>query len=201
MTPVFLRLTWPAAKSISHGVLGFLTILAMSFLSITPVKADSPYFSETEIVRTGHEFFGKASSDLASVIEYTFKKKGKPTAYIVGQQASGALVVGLSYGEGWLRQKRGGQTKVYWQGPTVGVDVGGDGARVLVLVYKLQSPQDIFDRFGGVEGSAYMVGGVGVTFRSNNNVHLAIIRTGLGVRLGVNAGYLKYTPKPTWNPF
>lgn len=201
MTPAKQRLSRPVPRTAFYGVLAILAALAITIAAPLPARAEIPSFSETEMVRTGHETFGKASSELASVVEYVFKKKGRPTAYIVGQQASAALGVGLNYGEGWLRQKSGGQTKVYWQGPSVGVDVGGDGARVLVLVYKLQEPQQLFDRFGGVDGSAYVVGGVGVTFRTNNKVNLAIIRTGLGLRLGVNAGYLKYTRKPTWNPF
>ncbi len=170
-------------------------------LGASPLSAGENHFSQSEMVKTGHAFFGKASADLASVIEYAFKKKGKPTAYIVGQQGSGAIIAGLRYGEGWLRMKNGSQTKVFWQGPSLGLDVGGDGTRVMVLVYKLRTPDDIFDRFGGVQGAGFIVGGAGVTFRSNNKVHLAIIRTGLGLRLGVNVGYLKYTRKSTWNPF
>lgn len=201
MTPVFQRLFRPMIQRAAYGFCAIIAVLALNLASTGLAKADSNSFSETEMVRTGHETFGKASSELASIIEHIFKKKGRPTAYVVGQQASAAFVVGLNFGEGWLRQKSGGQTKVYWQGPTVGVDVGGDGARVLVLVYNLQEPRELFTRFGGVQGSAYIVGGFGVTFRSHNNVHLAIIRTGLGLRLGINAGYLKYTRKPTWNPF
>ncbi len=180
------------------------TLIAFMFAvsaAASPLDAKEYFYSQSEIVKTGHSFFGKASADLASVVEYVFKKKGKPTAYIVGQQGSAAVLAGLRYGEGWLRLKSGGQTKVYWQGPSFGIDVGGDGARVMVLVYNLQSPDEIFTRFGGVQGAGFIVGGAGVTFRSNNKVHLAIIRTGLGLRLGVNVGYLKYTRKSTWNPF
>ncbi len=182
-----------------YALLLSAVFFALSFAA--PASATGNFYSETEIVKTGHKFFGKASADLASVIEYIFKKKGKPTAYIIGQQASGAFLAGLRYGEGWIRPKSGGQTKVFWQGPSFGIDVGGDGARVMVLVYNMQNTDEIFDRFGGVQGAAYMVGGAGVTFRSNNKIHLAIIRTGLGLRLGVNVGYLKYTRKSTWNPF
>lgn len=201
MIPSFQRQKGALTQSVISSLMALAAVIMLLVSLSQAARAEMPAFSESEMVRTGHEFFGKASSDLASVIEYTFKKKGKPTAYIVGQQASGAIAVGLNYGEGWLRQKSGGQTKVYWQGPSVGVDFGGDGARVLVLVYKLQSPEQLFDRFGGVAGAAYMLGGAGVTFRTNNKVTLAIIRTGFGLRLGVNAGYLKYTRKPTWNPF
>ena len=186
-------------KTLFQQITAVFVLLALS--GVSSLEAKENFFSQSEMVKTGHAFFGKASADLASVIEYVFKKKGKPTAYIVGQQGSGAVIAGLRYGEGWLRMKSGGQTKVFWQGPSLGLDVGGDGTRVMVLVYNLRSPDDIFHRFGGVQGAGFIVGGAGVTFRSNDNIHLAIIRTGLGLRLGVNVGYLKYTRKSTWNPF
>ena len=158
-------------------------------------------FSSQEILDAGHKFFGETTEGLADVVEYCFHKLGEPNGYIMGEEAAGAFVAGLRYGEGQLKLKNGMSQKVFWQGPSVGFDFGGNGSRVLVLVYGVQDPADIFNRFVGVDGSAYVVGGLGVNFQQNNDVKLAPIRTGVGARLGVNAGYLKYTSKPTWNPF
>ena len=158
-------------------------------------------YSEDEIVRAGNNFFGKVSGGLASAIEWTFQKAGRPNGYILGQDAGGAFFAGLSYGEGTLYTKDAGSYKVYWQGPSVGYDFGGDGSKVMTLVYDLRDPSDIYDRFGGVEGTAYLVGGVSVQLQKAGHVTLAPIRAGIGLRLGANVGYLKYTRYPTWNPF
>jgi hypothetical protein len=158
-------------------------------------------YSEDEIIRAGNNFFGKVSGGLASAIEWAFQKAGRPNGYILGQDAGGAFVAGLAYGEGTLYTKDAGSFKVYWQGPSVGYDFGGDGSKVMTLVYNLRDPSDIFDRFGGVEGTAYLVGGVSVQFQKAGHVTLAPIRAGIGLRLGANVGYLKYTRSPTWNPF
>jgi hypothetical protein len=159
-------------------------------------------YSSEEILLTGHKFFGKATRGLGEAIEYAFSNQGEPTAYIVGEEAAGALVGGLRYGEGIIYYKNGTRQKIYWQGPSLGFDIGGNGSRTLVLVYNSTSPRDIYGiRFGGVEGSAYLVGGVGVNFQKNEDIILAPIRTGVGARLGANVGYLKYSRKPSWNPF
>lgn len=158
-------------------------------------------FSQNEILHAGHGFFGSVSKGLANVVEYTFQKAGRPNGYILGEDAGGAFVAGLRYGEGTLYTKDAGVHKVYWQGPSVGYDFGGEGSKTMVLVYNLRSPYDMFDRFGGVQGSAYFIGGVGVQFLKSGDVTLAPIRSGIGFRLGANIGYLKYTPRPTWNPF
>ncbi len=158
-------------------------------------------YSVDEITRTGHGFFGATSRGLASVIEYAFRKQGRPNGYILGDDAGGALIAGLRYGGGRLFTRDAGEHPVYWQGPSIGYDAGGDGSKVMVLVYKLRHPEDIYRRFAGVEGSAYVVGGVGINFQTNDNIVLAPIRTGIGLRMGANIGYLKYTRRPTWNPF
>jgi hypothetical protein len=158
-------------------------------------------YSEDEIVRAGNHFFGKVSGGLASAIEWAFQKAGRPNGYILGQDAGGAFVAGLAYGEGTLYTKDAGDFKVYWQGPSVGYDFGADGSKVMTLVYNLRDPSDIFDRFGGVEGAAYLIGGVSVQLQKSGHVTLAPIRAGVGLRLGANVGYLKYTRNPTWNPF
>lgn len=158
-------------------------------------------YSSNEIIAAGHQFFGAVTKGLASVIEYAFQKQGRPNGYILGQDAGGAFIAGLRYGEGVLYTKDAGHHRVYWQGPSIGYDAGGDGSKVMVLVYNLRDPYDIYRRFGGVDGSAYMVGGVGLTFQKNGGIVTAPIRTGIGLRLGANVGYLKYTRAPTWNPF
>jgi hypothetical protein len=158
-------------------------------------------YSEDEIIRAGNSFFGTISGGLASAIEWTFQKAGRPNGYILGQDAGGAFVAGLAYGEGTLYTKDAGNFKVYWQGPSVGYDFGADGSKVMTLVYNLRDPSDIYDRFGGVEGTAYLVGGVSVQLQKAGHVTLAPIRAGVGLRLGANVGYLKYTRNPTWNPF
>ncbi len=158
-------------------------------------------FSPEEIKSAGHRFFGKVSSGFASAVEYTFQKSGRPNGYIVGEEAGGAFVAGLRYGEGTLHTSNGGQYRVFWQGPSLGYDFGAEGSKTMVLVYNLSDPSQIYNRFAGIDGSAYLVGGVGVTYLARDDVVVAPIRSGVGLRLGANVGYLKYTRLPTWNPF
>jgi hypothetical protein len=158
-------------------------------------------FSVEDIRAAGRGFFGTASAGLASVIEYAFERYGRPNGYILGTEGGAALLAGLRYGEGKLVTKTTGQQKVYWQGPSLGYDFGLAGSRVMFLVYNLRSPEDMFARFAGIDGSAYLVGGVGITFLKKGPLILAPIRTGLGLRLGANVGYLKFTSEPSLNPF
>ena len=158
-------------------------------------------YTSEEIFATGHQFFGKTTRGLAEAIEYVFQSQGEPTAYIVGEEGAGAFVGGLRYGEGTIYYKDGTREKIYWQGPSVGWDFGGNGSRAMVLVYNSDAPRDLYARFGGVEGSAYLIGGLGINFQKHSGIVLAPIRTGVGARLGANIGYLKYSRKPTWNPF
>jgi hypothetical protein len=188
-----LGLAWVMAASLAAPS------LAQTTSSINK-KQRSTYTTE-EIMAQGHETFGKASRGLGKAVEYVFQKQGEPTAYIVGEEGSGAFVGGLRYGEGTIYYKDGTKQRIYWQGPSVGFDFGGNGSRTMVLVYNSTSPRDLYDRFIGVEGSAYLVGGVGVNFQQKDDILLAPIRTGVGARLGANVGYLKYSGKPTWNPF
>ena len=127
--------------------------------------------------------------------------KPKPNGYVLGEEAGGAFFGGLRYGEGMLYTKNAGDLKVYWQGPTVGWDFGGAGSRTMMLVYRLPATEAIYQRFGGIDGSAYFIGGFGMTALTANNVVLVPIRSGIGLRLGANVGYLKFTPTSTWNPF
>jgi hypothetical protein len=132
--------------------------------SISDADRTGTYSSE-EVLATGHQFFGKTSRGVARAIEYVFQNQGEPSAYIVGEEGSGALVGGLRYGEGTIYYKDGTQQRIYWQGPSIGYDFGGNGSRTMVLVYGSSSPEDLYARFGGVEGSAYLVGGIGVNFQ------------------------------------
>ncbi len=166
-----------------------------------PATQDQGTFSAEEIREAGHHFFGQVSMDLAKVIEYAFQRAGRPNGYILGEEAGGALVAGLRYGEGTLYTKDAGDYRVYWQGPSVGYDFGAEGSKTMVLVYDLRSPGEIFTTYAGVDGSAYFIGGVGITFLARGHMVLAPIRSGVGLRLGANVGYLKYTREPTWNPF
>ena len=158
-------------------------------------------FSADEIVDAGHHFFSSISRGLASVVEKAISRWGLPNGYILGEEAAGAFIGGLRYGNGKLYTKNAGDMRVYWQGPTVGFDAGADGARTMMLVYNLPRTEAIFERFGGVDGSAYFVGGFGMTALVVNDIVVVPIRSGVGFRLGANVGYLKFTPSPTWNPF
>lgn len=163
--------------------------------------AQNDQYSSDELIREGHSFFGEVSQGLASVIERAVSNYGLPNGYVLGQEGSGAFIAGLRYGEGTLYTRNAGQHKVYWQGPTIGPDVGGNGDRVMMLVYNLPSVGAIYDRFPGIAGSAYVVAGFGMTVLGNNGIYVVPIISGVGARLGVNFGYLKITPRPTWNPF
>jgi hypothetical protein len=157
-------------------------------------------FSTIELVNAGHRFFGTVSRGLAQIVEKAVSQWGQPNGYVLGEEAAGAFIAGLRYGEGMLYTKNAGDLKVYWQGPSIGFDAGGEGARTMMLVYNLPTTSAIYERFGGIDGSAYFIGGFGMTALTANNIVLVPIRSGVGLRLGANIGYLKFTPKPTWNP-
>ncbi len=175
--------------------------LSASAQTTGSIDRQSTTYSNDEIVAAGHTFFGKASRGIGDAVQYVFQSQGEPTAFIVGEEGAGAFVGGLRFGEGTIYYKNGITQRIYWQGPSVGFDFGGNGSRTMTLVYNSNSPRDLYERFIGVEGSAYFIGGLGVNFQRNDNVILAPIRTGVGARLGANVGYLKYSKSPTWNPF
>jgi hypothetical protein len=164
------------------------------------LPANESRFSSSEIINAGHNFFGTVSRGLAQVVEKAVSQWGLPNGYVLGEEAGGAFVAGLRYGEGILYTKNAGDLKVYWQGPSIGFDAGGEGARTMMLVYNLPNTRAIYERFGGIDGSAYFIGGFGMTALTASNIVLVPIRAGVGLRLGANLGYLKFTPKPTWNP-
>jgi hypothetical protein len=158
-------------------------------------------YTSGEVVREGHRFFGSISRGLALTVEEATRRWGEPNGYILGQEAAGAFVGGLRYGEGVLYTRNAGDRRVFWQGPSIGFDFGGDGARTMMLVYRLPRTRDIYQRFAGVDGSAYLVGGFGMTALTANDILVVPIRAGVGARLGINVGYLKFTDQSTWNPF
>jgi hypothetical protein len=168
---------------------------------VSPPPNQQQNFTPGELVSAGQEFFGTVSRGLASVIETAVSRWGLPNGYVLGEEGGGAFFGGLRYGEGMLYTKNAGDLKVYWQGPSLGWDFGGDGARTMMLVYRLPATTAIYERFGGISGSAYFIGGFGMTALTANNTVLVPIRSGLGLRLGANVGYLKFTPQSTWNPF
>ena len=196
-----------------HAVLRIL-LLALAFVGASagatsaqgPAPAQGPEsgpsrFSSGELVTTGHRFFGTVSRGLATVIEKAVSQWGQPNGYVLGEEGSGAFIGGLRYGEGVLYTKNAGDLKVFWQGPSFGWDFGGEGARTMMLVYNLPATQAVYQRFAGIDGSAYIVGGFGMTALTANNIVIVPIRAGVGLRLGANIGYLKFTPQSTWNPF
>lgn len=180
-------------------------LLAISFLvTAAPANAQgtlSESYSFDELLDAGGAFFGSVSQGLASVLENAVSEYGQPNGYILGQEASGAIGIGARYGEGTLYTRNVGQHTTFWQGPTIGFDLGGDGSNVMMLVYNLPNVDAIYDRYPGIQGTAYMVGGVGMTVMKNENIVIVPIRAGVGARLGVNIGYLNFTRQPTWNVF
>ncbi len=166
-----------------------------------PGEVGPQTYTQDETLDAAKNFFGGTSEGLAKAIEKTFSDNGRPNAYIVGNEGSGAFFVGLRYGEGTLYYKGGGSTKVYWQGPSVGFDWGGNASKVFTLVYNLHWTRDLFQRFPGVDGSLYIVAGVGVNYQRAADITLAPIRTGVGLRAGANVGYLSYTQRQNWFPF
>src|SRR6185437_5850207 len=166
-----------------------------------PAQQKGGTFTPGELVREGHHFFGTVSRGLAQIVEAAVGRWGQPNGYILGQEGSGAFVLGLRYGDGKLYTKNAGDRRVFWEGPSVGFDYGGEGARTMMLVYNLPATEAIYQRFAGIDGSAYFIGGFGMTALTANNIVVVPIRSGVGLRLGANIGYLKFTPRATWNPF
>ena len=163
-----------------------------------PAQADT--YSQDELVSKVSDFFGVTAETAAAAIEKAFRDHGQPTGYVAGQEGSAAFGLGLRYGKGLLYMKNREPETVYWQGPSVGWDFGGNASRVFTLAYNLQYPDAVFRRFPGVEGSAYVVGGIGLNYQKADSITLAPIRAGVGLRLGANIGYLAYSRKRNWFP-
>ncbi|ANP45524.1 DUF1134 domain-containing protein [Candidatus Viadribacter manganicus] len=186
----------PSRRAVALG-LGSSLLLPAHALA----QADQTY-SQDEILGAAQRFFGAGAEGLATVVDHVFEELGRPNAYVEGNEGSGAIGVGLRYGSGYLHQKgRSGRTRVYWQGPSIGFDTGGNASRVFTLAYHLPGASSIFTRYPGVDGSAYFIGGVGVNYQRRDGVTLAPIRAGVGFRLGANVGYLHYSRRRRINPF
>lgn len=167
-----------------------------------PPAAQDDTYSQEEILSKARTFFGDVTEGLARAIEKAFSDLGRPNAYIEGEEGSGAIGIGLRYGSGKLNMKNNPTAmQVYWQGPTIGFDIGGNASKVFTLIYNLQDTEKLFQRFPSVEGSLYIVAGIGLNYQRSDNITLAPIRTGVGLRAGANVGYLHYTKKQSWVPF
>jgi hypothetical protein len=157
-------------------------------------------FDRKEVTSAMSDYFGVTAEAAGSVVERIFKDLGKPVGYIYGSEGSVAVGIGLRYGKGTLQMANGDQKRVFWRGPSVGWDVGGNGSKVFTLVYNMQNVDQIYQRFPGVEGTAYLVAGMGVNYQRSDTITLAPIRTGVGLRLGANIGYLAYSRKRRFIP-
>lgn len=194
--------------------LGAVPAAAGTLLSVLPARAaesatsgdgeshfsrDAKY-TANEITQAGADFFGITTEAMAKGVQHVFGDLGEPDAYIKGDEGSGAFVVGLRYGSGWLIRKTREPMQVYWKGPSIGFDFGGNASKCFTLVYNLQEDRRLFQRFPGVEGSIYFVAGLGINYQRSGGVTLAPMRTGVGLRAGVNAQYQVYSDKRDWFP-
>jgi hypothetical protein len=164
------------------------------------LAADSDTYDQETMLKAVTDFFGQTTEGLAKVVEKAFREQGRPNAYIRGQEVSGAITVGLTYGEGELQMKSGAARKVYWAGPSIGFDAGANASKVFVLVYHLPDADAIFKRYPGVDGSLYYVGGAGINYQRLDGVTLAPIRLGVGLRAGASVGYVHYRREKSLNP-
>jgi hypothetical protein len=164
-------------------------------------QSEAESFSEEKVFEEAQNFFGRGAQGLADVMNRVITDNGTPDGYIKGEEAGAAVGIGLRYGRGTLFLRDGKQLPIYWRGPSIGIDVGGSAAKTFILVYKLPYVEALFQRFGGVEGSLYYVGGVGVNYNRSDDIVLAPVRFGVGWRQGINIGYLHLSPERSWLPF
>lgn len=172
-----------------------------SFSSVTVARQDATTFRKDDLIGAAEGVFGKGAQGLAEMIEDVLDKQGEPNGYIIGREGGGALVLGVRYGSGTLYHKIEGRRPVYWTGPSIGFDAGANAGNAFVLVYNLYDTEDLYKRFGAGEGQAYFVGGFNVSYLRRGDVVLVPVRMGAGLRLGINAGYMKFSHKQNWLPF
>jgi hypothetical protein len=172
-----------------------------SVAMLEPLGPEEAGYNIDEIREISRGFFGTISTELGSVLEYAFSSAGRPDGYVLGTEGGGAFLAGLRYGSGKVYMRAGGSSDIYWHGPSIGTDIGASGSRTMFLIYRVHQAEDLYRQFTGIDGSAYFIGGVGITFLKGGAVTMAPIRTGLGFRIGANIGYIRFTPRPTWNPF
>ncbi|WP_269630371.1 DUF1134 domain-containing protein [Pelomonas sp. BJYL3] len=190
----------PARREALQGLGTLGAGLLLPGLALAADKKEDTY-DEDSILTAATEFFGSTTEGLAKVIEKAFKEQGRPNAYIKGEEAGAAVTVGLRYGDGQLIMKGGGGARVYWAGPSIGFDFGANASKVFTLCYHLPNTAAIFQRFPGVEGSLYYIGGAGINYQRLNGVTLAPIRLGVGLRTGASVGYIHYRREKSYNPF
>lgn len=186
----------PAAPSISAA-----PVAQAEMPAAAPANPQTATYHQDDLIGAAEGVFGKGAKGLADMIKDLLAKQGEPNGYIVGREGGGAIVVGVRYGSGTLYHKIEGQKPVYWTGPSIGFDLGANAGNTFVLVYNLHNTEDLFTRFGAGEGQAYLVGGFNVSYLRHDNVVLIPVRMGVGLRLGVNAGYMKFSHKQNWLPF
>lgn len=158
-------------------------------------------FTESKVVIEAAKFLGTSAENMAEIVGRIFSEYGPPSAIIKGEEVSAAIMIGLRYGRGEILMQDGRSRPIFWRGPSAGIDTGGNAAKSFALIYGLNDPQDIHKRFVGVEGSAFYLGGVSVNFLQRDNIIVAPMRAGVGMRLGANIGYVKFTPDSGWLPF
>jgi len=185
---------------LSAGLLTLLLALFWLFQAAPAQAAGDDTYDQDSVLQAAIEFFGQTTEGLAKVIERAFKDHGRPVGYIRGEEVAGAVTVGLVYGQGELVMKKGASAKVYWQGPSIGFDLGLNASKVFVLVYNLKDRERIYQRFPGVDGSLYWAAGVGMNYQRRDDIVLAPIRLGVGWRAGASVGYMHYTRDRRWLP-
>ena len=166
-----------------------------------PAGKKGEKFTQNEVVQAAAGFFGATSEAVAKVVQKIFSENGLPDAYVKGDEFSGAVVLGVRYGKGWLMRKGYEPVRVYWQGPSAGFDLGANASKAFMLIYNLRGADQLYQRFPGVDGSFYFVAGIGVNYLRGDGVTIAPMRTGVGLRAGANIGYITFTRHDTWNPF
>ncbi len=201
MHAILVALALAAAGPVSAAAQGSTAAKDSAAAKEAPAAAEDDTFDKDEMVAKAQEFFGHTTKGLAEAIQKVFEDQGRPNGYVTGEEISGAFGVGLRYGNGTLHRKTRGPMKLYWQGPTIGFDVGGNASKVFTLVYHLKNNEDIFQRIPGVEGTFYVVAGLAINYQQSGDLILAPIRTGVGLRGGVNIGYLHYAKTHSWIPF
>ncbi|MGE5467995.1 MAG: DUF1134 domain-containing protein [Ignavibacteria bacterium] len=192
------------SRTLAYRLSRLLLILALGAATAAfgaTKESDKDTYDQDSVLKDAEAWFGSSTEGLAKVIEKAFKEHGRPNGYIKGEEAGGAITVGLRYGNGVLMMKGGGGQKVYWQGPSIGFDFGANASKVFVLIYHLPAAGQIYQRFPAVDGSFYYVGGAGINYQQRGKIILAPIRLGVGLRAGASIGYLHYTRKKTYVPF
>ena len=190
----------PAIKTLAlFCVLLAVGACAGAHETATPVSDET--FTRAEVDDAVQQLSGEVSENMAVALNRIFADYGAPNAFITGEETSGALIIGLTFGAGELETKSGVSRQIHWQGPSIGFDFGAEGVQTFILVYNLDDVEKLYQRFPGLAGKAFFIGGVGVTYLQSEDTILAVMRSGVGIRAGVNAGYVKFRREATFLPF